>query len=125
MTSTIRFTTEHEWVRLEDDGSMTVGITEHAQDALGDVVYIELPELKSYTQGEEVAVIESVKAASNIDMPLDGEVIVVNDALEAAPETVNEDAMGAGWFFKMQAADSTAFDTLLDQAGYDAFIRSL
>ena len=78
MASTIRFTAEHEWLRLEEDGSITVGITEHAQDALGDVVYIELPELKAYSKGEEVAVIESVKAASNIDMPLSGEVLEIN-----------------------------------------------
>lgn len=124
MASTIRFTTEHEWLRLEDDGSITVGITEHAQDALGDVVYIELPELKTYAQGEEVAVIESVKAASNIDMPLDGEILEVNSSLEAAPETVNEDATGAGWFFRMKANDVKAFDALLDHDAYEAFIRS-
>ena len=124
MASTIRFTTEHEWLRLEDDGSITVGITDHAQDALGDVVYIELPELKAYTQGEEVAVIESVKAASNIDMPLNGEILEVNESLEAAPETVNEDATGAGWFFRMKADDMQAFEALLDHDAYEAFIRS-
>ncbi|WP_111893213.1 glycine cleavage system protein GcvH [Acinetobacter sp. MB5] len=124
MASTIRFTAEHEWLRLEEDGSITVGITEHAQDALGDVVYIELPELKAYSKGEEVAVIESVKAASNIDMPLSGEVLEINEELVNAPETVNEDAMGAGWFFRMKADDAAAFAELFDKDAYEAFINS-
>ena len=122
--SVLRFTADHEWLRLEENGSVTVGITEYAQDALGDVVFVQLPELQAYAQGEEVAVLESVKAASNIVMPLDGEVIEVNQQLADSPELVNEEPLGKGWFFRMQLADTSVLDGLLDQAGYENLLKA-
>ncbi|GLZ88996.1 glycine cleavage system H protein [Metapseudomonas resinovorans] len=122
--SDLRFTADHEWLRLEEDGSVTVGITEYAQDALGDVVFVQLPELQAYAQGAEVAVLESVKAASNIVMPLDGEVIEVNQQLADSPELVNEEPLGKGWFFRMQLADASILDGLLDQAGYENLLKA-
>ncbi|MDH4567375.1 glycine cleavage system protein GcvH [Pseudomonas sp. BN414] len=122
--SNLRFTADHEWLRLEADGSVTVGITEYAQDALGDVVFVQLPELQAYAQGAEVAVLESVKAASNIVMPLDGEVIEVNQQLADSPELVNEEPLGKGWFFRMQLADASILDGLLDQAGYENLLKA-
>lgn len=117
--SELRFTVDHEWLRLESDGLVTVGITAYAQEALGDVVYVQLPELQAYAQGDEVAVLESVKAASNIAMPLEGEVVEVNDALEASPELVNQDPLGQGWFFRFRPVNAAAVAELLDQAAYD------
>ena len=122
--SELRFTADHEWLRLDNDGLVTVGITHYAQDALGDVVYVQLPEAKSYAQGEEVAVLESVKAASNIAMPLDGEIVEVNADLEGSPELVNEDPMGEGWFFRFKPADANAVGQLLDQDAYDRLIKA-
>ncbi|MCO6057797.1 glycine cleavage system protein GcvH [Pseudomonas sp. MOB-449] len=120
----LRFTADHEWLRLEEDGRVTVGITEYAQDALGDVVFVQLPELQAYAKGEEVAVLESVKAASNIVMPLDGEVVEVNQELADSPELVNEAPLGKGWFFRMQLADTSILDGLLDQAGYENLLKA-
>lgn len=117
--SELRFTVDHEWLRLESDGLVTVGITPYAQEALGDVVYVQLPELQAYAPGDEVAVLESVKAASNIAMPLEGEVVEVNDALEASPELVNQDPMGQGWFFRFRPVNAAAVADLLDQDAYD------
>ncbi|MDH4561274.1 glycine cleavage system protein GcvH [Pseudomonas sp. BN411] len=122
--SVLRFTADHEWLRLEENGSVTVGITEYAQDALGDVVFVQLPELQAYAKGEEVAVLESVKAASNIVMPLDGEVIEVNQQLADSPELVNEEPLGKGWFFRMQLSDTSILDGLLDQAGYENLLKA-
>ena len=122
--STLRFTPEHEWLRLEATGELTVGITTYAQEALGDVVFVQLPEPGEYAEGNEVAVLESVKAASTIAMPLDGEVLAVNPALEDAPELVNEDPLGEGWFFRFQPADAAAVDKLLDQDAYDRLIKA-
>ncbi|MDH4585677.1 glycine cleavage system protein GcvH [Pseudomonas sp. BN415] len=122
--SELRFTADHEWLRLEEDGRVTVGITEYAQDALGDVVFVQLPELQAYAKGEEVAVLESVKAASNIVMPLDGEVVEVNQSLADSPELVNEEPLGKGWFFRMQLADTSILDGLLDQAGYENLLKA-
>ncbi len=122
--SVLRFTADHEWLRLEENGSVTVGITEYAQDALGDVVFVQLPELQAYAKGEEVAVLESVKAASNIVMPLDGEVIEVNQQLADSPELVNEEPLGKGWFFRMHLADTSILDGLLDQAGYENLLKA-
>jgi len=122
--SELRFTVEHEWLRLEADGLVTVGITAYAQEALGDVVFVQLPEPRAYGVGQEVAVLESVKAASNISMPLDGEVVEVNSALEASPELVNQDALGAGWFFRMRLADASQLAGLLDQAAYDSLLQA-
>lgn len=122
--SELRFTADHEWLRLDNDGLVTVGITHYAQDALGDVVYVQLPEAKSYTQGEEVAVLESVKAASNIVMPLDGEIVEVNSELEGSPELVNESPLDKAWFFRMRLADNAVLADLLDQSGYDRLLNA-
>ena len=120
--STLRFTPEHEWLRVEDSGDVTVGITSFAQEALGDVVFVQLPDAGRYDEGQEVAVLESVKAASNITMPLTGEVLEVNQALADNPELVNEAPMGDGWFFRIRPDNPEAFASLMDQAGYDAFL---
>ncbi|MGQ7957038.1 glycine cleavage system protein GcvH [Pseudomonas sp. SP16.1] len=122
--SELRFTADHEWLRLDNDGLVTVGITHYAQDALGDVVYVQLPEAKSYAQGEEVAVLESVKAASNIVMPLDGEIVEINADLEANPELVNESPLDKAWFFRMRLADNAVLADLLDKAGYDRLLNA-
>ena len=120
MTET-RYTKEHEWIRLDGDTAI-VGITEHAQSQLGDVVFVELPEIgKSFAAGDEAAVVESVKAASEVYAPASGEVVAVNDALSGAPEQVNADAYGA-WLYKLRPADAKAVDGLLDAARYTATI---
>lgn len=120
----MRFTEEHEWLRLEADGTVTVGITDYAQDALGDLVFVQLPELRTYAKGEEVAVLESVKAASNIAMPIDGEILEINEALGDAPEKVNQDPLDSGWFFRMRPADPEALGTLLTEDGYAQLIKA-
>ena len=114
----LRYLQTHEWARLED-GVIVVGISDHAQDALGDVVYVELPEIDSaVAAGDEVAVVESVKAASDIYAPVGGTVIEVNEALEDSPELVNESPYGDGWFFKIQAEDTGELEGLLTADGY-------
>jgi glycine cleavage system H protein len=122
--STLRFTTEHEWLRTEADGSVTVGITPFAQEALGDVVFVQLPELAEFARHAEVSVLESVKAASSIHMPIDGNVVEINDLLEESPERVNEDPLGAGWFFRFIPAQPAEVDALLDQHAYDTLISA-
>lgn len=122
--SELRFTEDHEWLRTEADGSVTIGITAFAQNALGDVVYVQLPELQSYAKGDEASTVESVKAASGVYMPLDGEVQEVNPALESNPELVNEDPLGEGWFFRFKPADATQVDQLLNQDAYDRLIKA-
>ncbi|QTD32193.1 glycine cleavage system protein GcvH [Pseudomonas fluorescens] len=122
--SELRFTEDHEWLRAEDDGSVTVGITAFAQNALGDVVFVQLPELQAYEKGAEAATVESVKAASGVYMPLDGEVLATNPALEDSPELVNEDPLGEGWFFRFKPADASAVAKLLDQDAYDRLIKA-
>ena len=118
----IRFTKDHEWVRLDGDIA-TVGITTHAQDALGDLVFVELPEPgREVTEAEAVAVVESVKAASDVYAPLAGRVTEVNAQLGDDPALVNRDPAGEGWFFKLQLADASAFDALLDQDAYDKLV---
>ena len=115
----LKYAKTHEWARREEDGSVTVGISDHAQYALGDVVYVELPEVgQDVVAGEEAGVVESVKAASDIYAPVSGTVIAVNEVLEDAPETVNQDAYGDGWFFKLRATDAGELDELLDADGY-------
>lgn len=117
-----RFTKDHEYVRVEGD-TATIGITTHAQGALGDVVFVELPEIgRKVSAGEPIAVVESVKAASDVFAPVAGEVIAVNSALPDQPGLVNEDAEGAAWFFKLRMTDASAADALLDRAAYDAFV---
>lgn len=118
----LRFTTDHEWLRLEENGELTVGITSFAQEALGDVVFVQLPDLVAFAAGAEVVVLESVKAASNISMPLSGDVTAVNAAVADEPELVNASPMDAGWFFRIRAADPAAFEGLLDQAGYEKYL---
>ncbi|MNJ49005.1 Glycine cleavage system H protein [compost metagenome] len=120
--TTLRFTPEHEWLRLEATGELTVGITTYAQEALGDVVFVQLPEPGEYGEGNEVAVLESVKAASNISMPLNGTVVAVNQALADDPELVNASPMQDGWFFRIKVANLADLDTLMDQEGYDRFL---
>lgn len=122
--SELRFTEDHEWLRAEADGSVTVGITAYAQNALGDVVYVQLPELQHYDKGAEASTVESVKAASGVYMPLAGEVIAVNDGLNDSPELVNEDPLGEGWFFRFKPTDAQAVSTLLDQDAYDRLIKA-
>lgn len=122
--SELRFTEDHEWLRTEADGSVTVGITAFAQNALGDVVFVQLPELQRYDKGAEAATVESVKAASGVYMPLDGEVIATNPALEDRPELVNEEPLGEGWFFRFVPADTAAVSQLLDQDAYDRLIKA-
>lgn len=119
----LKYRDSHEWVRKEADGTFTVGITEHAQELLGDMVFVDLPDLGNiYSQGEDCAVAESVKAASDIYAPLSGEIIEVNSALESEPELVNSDPYTEGWLFKIKASDDTEFETLLDAAAYAAAI---
>ncbi len=114
----LKYTESHEWVRLEADGTVTVGITEFAQDALGDIVFVELPKVgTTYTAGDDAAVVESVKAASDIYAPLSGEVVAVNEDVAGAPESINSDAYGA-WLFKLKPSDASAIDGLLDAAAY-------
>ncbi|KAA1189720.1 glycine cleavage system protein GcvH [Pseudohalioglobus sediminis] len=119
--SELKYASSHEWARLEEDGSVTVGITDHAQEALGDVVFVELPEVGSnIAAGEEAGVVESVKAASDIYAPVGGEVLAVNPQLEDEPETVNSDPYNDGWFFKLQPTDASELDALLNAADYQA-----
>jgi glycine cleavage system H protein len=120
--SEIRYTKSHEWIRVDGDVA-TVGITTHAAEALGDVVYVEVPEAgKALTQNKEAAVVESVKAASEVYAPVSGTVVVGNQALADDPALVNRDAMGDGWFFKLKIADAGELSGLLDQAAYDALV---
>lgn len=115
----LRYASSHEWARLEDDGSVTVGISDHAQDALGDVVYVELPEVGSQiAAAQEAGVVESVKAASDIYAPIGGTVVAINSELEDAPETVNEDPYHNGWFFRIQPDNVDDLSQLLDADGY-------
>lgn len=117
--SELKYATSHEWVRNEGDGTVTVGITEHAQELLGDMVFVELPEVgEAISTGDDVAVAESVKAASDIYAPITGEVIEVNEDLEDSPELVNSDAFGDGWMFKVKLDDSSELDALLGAEGY-------
>lgn len=115
----LKFQKSHEWVRVEQDGTVTVGISDHAQSSLGDLVYVELPEVGSSVQvGNGVAVVESVKAASDIYAPVSGEVIAVNELLSDKPETINEDAYGDGWIFKLKLTDKAELDELLGPDEY-------
>ena len=115
----LKYASSHEWARLEDDGIVVVGISDHAQQALGDVVFVELPEIGAELgAGDDAGVVESVKAASDIYAPVAGEVVAINEVLEEAPETINEDPYGDGWFFKLQASDTTELENLLDADAY-------
>ncbi|PVY93085.1 glycine cleavage system H protein [Acidovorax sp. 99] len=122
---TIKFSKDHEWINTTDANASVVGITVHAQDALGDVVFVDLPEVgKSFAQGEVAGVVESVKAAADVYMPVTGEVVEVNEALRADPSLANSDPLGAGWFFKVKLADASQLDALLDEAAYTEFAKN-
>nr|WP_145545741.1 glycine cleavage system protein GcvH [Variovorax boronicumulans] len=117
----IKYTEDHEWLQVEGD-TATVGITVHAQDALGDVVFVDLPEVGKTLAHKDVAgVVESVKAAADVYMPVDGEITEVNEALRADPSLANSDPLGAGWFFKVKLSDASQLDALLDETAYNAF----
>ena len=120
----IKYTEDHEWIKVEGDIA-TVGITEHAQDALGDVVFVELPEVgKTLAQKDVAGVVESVKAAADVYMPVSGEVVEVNQALADEPSLANSDPMGAGWFFKVKLAKADEVAALMEEAAYDAYQKS-
>ena len=122
--SQTRYTKDHEYIRVDGDIAI-VGITDYAQSQLGDVVFVELPETGvTLEQGAQAAVVESVKAASEVYAPVSGDVVAVNDALEGAPALVNEDATGKGWFFKLRVSDTAQLDALMDEAAYGAFVKS-
>lgn len=119
----LKFSKSHEWVRVNDDGTVTIGITDHAQEQLGDMVYIEVPEQGRELEAEEAcAVVESVKAASDVYSPLAGVVVEANEDLADSPEAVNQDAYGAGWLMKLKPASSDALNELMDPDAYQAFI---
>jgi glycine cleavage system H protein len=122
---TLKYTEEHEWVQLEDHEAAVVGITLHAQDALGDVVFVDLPEVgKTFAKGEVAGVVESVKAAADVYMPIAGEVTEVNEELRADPSLANSDPMGKGWFFKILIKDMAEFDVLMDAPDYEKFSKN-
>ena len=121
----LKYAKTHEWVRINDDGSVTVGISDSAQDQLGDMVFIEVPEVGQTVKAEEgCAVVESVKAASDLYAPISGEVVEVNESLADTPETVNQDAYGEGWIFRMEASDKGELDALMDAGDYEAYLES-
>ena len=123
--STVKYTKDHEWIRIDGDEAV-IGITDYAQTQLGDVVYVELPELgRRVGKGKEAAVVESVKAASEVYAPISGEVIATNEVLATEPGTVNSDPMGAGWFLKLRIADAKELADLMDEAAYTAFVEGL
>lgn len=117
----LKYVASHEWLKLEDDGIITVGITDHAQDLLGDVVFVELPEVgREVSADEEIAVVESVKAASDVYAPIAGEIVEINDELVDSPELANEDPYGKAWFFKIKPANVTDYDDLLSDEEYQS-----
>jgi len=121
--SNLKFLDSHEWARLESDGTVTIGISDHAQGALGDLVFVEVPEVgKALTKGVAAAVVESVKAASDVYSPISGEVIAANEALGAAPELVNTDPYGEGWLFKVKPANKSELDQLLNATAYEKVV---
>ena len=121
---TTMYTPDHEWINIEDHEAAVVGITPHAQDALGDVVFVELPEVgRTYAQGEVAGVVESVKAAADVYMPIAGEVTEVNEDLRNDPSLANTDPMGNGWFFKILIKDMAQFDQLMDEPDYQKFCK--
>ena len=122
----LKYSEDHEWLRANEDGSVTVGISDYAQKELGDVVYVELPEPgRQVGRDEEAAVVESVKAASDVKAPISGTVEAVNDTLTDEPEKVNTDPLGEGWFLKLKPSDPAEIEALMDEAAYEAFIAGL
>lgn len=123
---TTMFTADHEWINIEDHEAAVVGITLHAQEALGDVVFVDLPEIgRTYKKGEIAGVVESVKAAADIYMPVEGEIVEVNEELRGNPSLANTDPMGNGWFFKVHVTHMEQFDELMDPPAYDALLKTL
>ena len=123
--SNIKYTADHEWVQIEGDGTVTVGITVHAQDALGDVVFVDLPDVgKTFAEKEVAGVVESVKAAADVYMPVDGEITEVNEALRDDPALANTDPLKAGWFFKVKLSNPSQLDALMDSTAYDALVAN-
>jgi glycine cleavage system H protein len=121
----VLYTSDHEWIDTASAEAATVGITTHAQDALGDVVFVDLPSVgATFKKGEVAGVVESVKAAADLYMPVAGEVVEVNEALRADPSLANSDPLGAGWFFKVRPSDASETASLMDQATYDAFVKT-
>ena len=121
----VKYTQEHEWIQTEGDAPAVVGITVHAQDALGDVVFVDLPEVgRTYQQGEVAGVVESVKAAADVYMPVTGEVVEVNETLRDDPSLANTDPLGSGWFFKVRLADPSQMASMMDATAYDEFTKN-
>ncbi len=124
--STVKFTKDHEWILMQDDGIGVIGITDYAQDQLGELVYVELPEIdKELDSGSDAVVIESVKAAGEVKAPVSGTVVEVNEALVDEPEKVNSDPMGDGWFIKMKITDTSALENLMDEDAYKEYTDDL
>ena len=122
---TTKYTPDHEWINLSDPAAAVVGITVHAQDALGDVVFVDLPAVgSSFKKGDVAGVVESVKAAADLYMPVSGEVVEVNEALRGDPSLANTDPLGSGWFMKVRIADSKELDALMDSTAYDALVKN-
>jgi glycine cleavage system H protein len=121
----VLYTSDHEWIDTGDAAAATVGITVHAQDALGDVVFVDLPSVgATFKKGEVAGVVESVKAAADLYMPVSGEIVEVNEALRADPSLANTDPLGAGWFFKLRLGDGADTASLMDQAAYDTLVKN-
>ena len=121
---TVKYTSDHEWISFAEAGPATVGITQHAQDALGDVVFVDLPAVgKRFARGDVAGVVESVKAAADLYMPVAGEIVEVNEQLRADPSLANSDPQGAGWFFRLKVADPGELGELLDGTAYDALVK--
>ena len=119
--SELKYVASHEWLRLEDDGTITIGITEHAQDLLGDIVFVELPEVgDTVAADDEVAVVESVKAASDVYAPINGEIVAINESLEDEPEIINSDPYGDGWFFRVKPDNIDDYEALLSAEEYQS-----
>lgn len=122
--SELKYTRDHEWVRVDDDGTVTIGVTDHAQQELGDLVFVEVPEVgATFAAGDAAAVVESVKAASDVYSPVSGEVVEANDELADAPETINNDAYGEGWIFRVRVEDTDALEDLMSADEYEEFIN--
>ncbi len=118
--SELKYVASHEWLRLEDDGTITVGITDHAQELLGDIVFVDLPEVgDTVAEDDEIAVVESVKAASDVFAPITGEIVAINEVLEDAPETINKDPYGDGWFFRIKPDNIDDYDALMTAEEYE------
>ena len=124
VSASYKFASSHEWVSLEGDDIVCIGISDHAQEALGDLVFVELPEIgATFARGDDLGVVESVKAAADVYMPISGEITEVNEALRDDPSLANSDPLGAGWFFKVKLSDPSQLDALMDETAYGAFAQ--